>query len=159
MIHRDVKASNILLDSDLNGRVGDFGLARLYDHGTLPQTNHVVGTIGYLAPEHSRTGKATTSTDAVDQNLGADYVKEEAELVLKLGLFCYHSEPNVRPSMRQVLLYLEGSVPLPELPSLSISAVDLGFTQSGGFDDVNLSFSLSYKGCSHSISRIVRCRR
>ncbi|KAL3536424.1 hypothetical protein ACH5RR_004885 [Cinchona calisaya] len=196
VIHRDVKASNILLDSDLNGRLGDFGLARLYDHGTLPQTTHVVGTIGYLAPEHNRTGKATTSTDvyafgafllevacgrrpidpqapdeslilvdwvfscwqggdilqAVDQNLGTEYVKEEAELVLKLGLFCSHSEPNVRPSMRQVLLYLGGSVPLPELPSLSISAVGLGFTKTGGFDDVALSLSLSDKGCSHSIA-------
>lgn len=63
VIHRDVKASNVLLDNQLNGRLGDFGLARLHDHGTDPQTTHVVGTIGYLAPEHNRTGKATTSTD------------------------------------------------------------------------------------------------
>lgn len=35
-------------------------LARFYDHGTDPQTTHVVGTLGYLAPEHTRTGKATT---------------------------------------------------------------------------------------------------
>ncbi|KAF2303199.1 hypothetical protein GH714_014516 [Hevea brasiliensis] len=53
----DVKASNVLLDGELNGRLGDFGLARLYDHGTDPQTTHIVGTLGYLAPEHARTGK------------------------------------------------------------------------------------------------------
>ncbi|XP_058099358.1 L-type lectin-domain containing receptor kinase SIT2-like isoform X2 [Magnolia sinica] len=63
VLHRDIKASNVLLDSEMNGRLGDFGLARLYDHGTDPQTTHMVGTFGYLAPELTKTGKATTSTD------------------------------------------------------------------------------------------------
>ncbi|GJN32879.1 hypothetical protein PR202_gb21419 [Eleusine coracana subsp. coracana] len=63
VIHRDIKASNVLLDSQMNGRLGDFGLARLYDHGTDPQTTQVVGTMGYLAPELVRMGKATPLTD------------------------------------------------------------------------------------------------
>jgi serine/threonine protein kinase len=63
VLHRDVKANNVLLDAELNGRLGDFGLARLYNRGTNPQTTHVVGTVGYLAPELTRTGRATTCTD------------------------------------------------------------------------------------------------
>ncbi|KAL2526487.1 L-type lectin-domain containing receptor kinase S.4 [Abeliophyllum distichum] len=63
VIHRDIKAGNVLLDSELNGRLGDFGLAKLYEHGANPSTTKVVGTLGYLAPELTKTGRPTTRTD------------------------------------------------------------------------------------------------
>ncbi|KAJ7960142.1 Lectin receptor kinase [Quillaja saponaria] len=63
VIHRDIKAGNVLLDTELNGRLGDFGLAKLYEHGSNPSTTRVVGTLGYLAPELTRIGKPTTSSD------------------------------------------------------------------------------------------------
>jgi serine/threonine protein kinase len=63
VIHRDIKASNVLVHSVMNGRLGDFGLARLYDHGTDLQTTHAVGTMGYMAPKLICTCKASPLTD------------------------------------------------------------------------------------------------
>ncbi|XP_075667967.1 L-type lectin-domain containing receptor kinase S.4-like [Castanea sativa] len=63
VVHRDIKAGNVLLDSEFNGRLSDFGLAKLYERGSNPSTTKVVGTLGYLAPELTRTGKPTTSSD------------------------------------------------------------------------------------------------
>lgn len=63
VLHRDIKASNVLLDKDMNARLGDFGLARMHEHGESAATTRVVGTIGYLAPELVRNGRASTQTD------------------------------------------------------------------------------------------------
>ncbi|XP_065632497.1 L-type lectin-domain containing receptor kinase S.4-like [Quercus suber] len=63
VVHRDIKADNVLLDSEFNGRLSDFGLAKLYEHGSNPSTTKVVGTLGYLALELTHIGKTTTSFD------------------------------------------------------------------------------------------------
>ncbi|XP_065878458.1 L-type lectin-domain containing receptor kinase VII.1 [Euphorbia lathyris] len=63
VLHRDIKASNVLLDKDMKGRLGDFGLARIHSHGEVASTTRVVGTVGYMAPEVVRTGRASTQTD------------------------------------------------------------------------------------------------
>ncbi|CAN6228556.1 unnamed protein product [Urochloa humidicola] len=63
VVHRDVKANNVLLGADMGARLGDFGLARLHEHGANPATTRVAGTLGYMAPELTVTSRATTATD------------------------------------------------------------------------------------------------
>ncbi|CAH8280186.1 unnamed protein product [Arabidopsis lyrata] len=170
VLHRDIKASNILLDADLNGRLGDFGLARFHDRGENLQATRVVGTIGYMAPELTAMGVATTKTDVyafgsfilevvcgrrpvepdrppeqmlllkwvatcgrrdtlmdiVDSKLG-DFKAEEAKLLLKLGMLCSQSNPESRPSMRDVIKYLEGNA---TIPSISFDTAGFGAEES-----------------------------
>ncbi|XP_062172913.1 L-type lectin-domain containing receptor kinase SIT2-like [Alnus glutinosa] len=198
VLHRDVKASNVLLDAELNGRLGDFGLARLYDHGTNPETTHVVGTVGYLAPELTRTGRATTCSDvfafgafmlevacgrrpiavraqgvilvdwvsecwrrdaildASDPRLEGNYVVEEMELVLKIGLFCSHAMPTARPTMRQVMQLLDGDVDLPELPHDSAFGP---FGSSKSSDFMSFPFTLASAPSVGSTDSILKSGR
>ncbi|CDJ26437.1 hypothetical protein CFC21_040120 [Triticum aestivum] len=171
-------------ESEMNARLGDFGLSRLYDHGTDLQTTHMVGTMGYLAPEFVRTGKASALTDVfafgifllevtsgqrpikqnpfgnkhtlvdwvierwhngslmntVDPRLQGHYDIDDASLVLKLGLLCLNPFTSARPTMRQVMQYLEGDTPLPELTPAHFSFTMQALTQNRGLESPNLQY-------------------
>ncbi|XP_061341731.1 probable L-type lectin-domain containing receptor kinase S.5 [Gastrolobium bilobum] len=173
VVHRDLKASNIMLDSDFNARLGDFGLARALENEktSYAELEGVHGTMGYIAPECFHTGKATRESDvygfgavllevvcgqrpwtkiegyqflvdwvwhlhregrileAVDSRLDNDYVGEEAERMLKLGLACSHPIAGERPKMQNIVQIISGSVNVPHVPPFKPSfvwpAVDL----------------------------------
>ncbi|KAG9447867.1 hypothetical protein H6P81_013995 [Aristolochia fimbriata] len=63
IIHRDVKAANILLDESFEAVVGDFGLAKLLDRRDSHVTTAVRGTVGHIAPEYLSTGQSSEKTD------------------------------------------------------------------------------------------------
>ncbi|CAN1258014.1 Cold-responsive protein kinase 1 [Linum perenne] len=129
IVHRDIKATNILLDRNLRPKISDFGLSKFFPEGITHITTRVAGTLGYLAPEYAISGHLTRKLDvysfgvllleiisgrtAVDFDQTLELVDptlivsdsdiSEAERFLRIALLCLQEKSSMRPTMSAAL--------------------------------------------------------
>ncbi|KAL5731845.1 hypothetical protein ACHQM5_004535 [Ranunculus cassubicifolius] len=111
VVHRGIKSSNIMLDSDLNAYLGDFELA--------------LGSFDFLVNWVRSLYCKGRILEAIDKRLENNIEVDEAERVLLLGLACSHPIAEDRPRSKDLLLMLSGCMPIPDISPFTPTAPSL----------------------------------
>ncbi|GKA95485.1 cysteine-rich receptor-like protein kinase 10 [Tanacetum coccineum] len=137
---KDMKASNIVLDNEMNLKISDFGTTRIFGGNQMDGAiNRIVGTYGYMAPEYAMEGLFSTKSDvysfgALNENKGEQMIDsriiqniliDEALRWINFALMCIQEDHHDRPTMSTIVFMLEGqwtaNLPAPSEPPVSFA--------------------------------------